>query len=263
MIELPIKNLRGEVISTAQLDERVWDIEPNRAVLHQAVVAQQANARRGTHDTKTRGEVRGGGKKMWRQKGTGRARQGSSRAPHWTGGGVVFGPHPRDYSQKFPKKMRRLAMRSALSAKVDDQAVVLVEAFELAQAKTKEMIRSLSALEASGKALVVLPERDQLVERAAGNLQGVRAVTPSTLNLLDVLMADRLIFTSAAAEALTEQLLRPVRPPKTASRLVPPKPRAAEDLPQRTKRRKAVAQPAPAAPQAPAQASGQDAEEGA
>ena len=263
MIELPVKNLKGEVVSSAQLDERVWDIEPNRAVLHQAVVAQQANARRGTHDTKTRGEIRGGGKKMWRQKGTGRARQGSNRAPHWTGGGVVFGPHPRDYSQKLPKKMRRLAMRSALSAKVDDQAVVMVEAFELPQPKTKEVIRSLSALEVSGKALVVLAERDQLVERAAGNLEGVRAVTPSTLNLLDVLMADRLIFTPAAVEALTEQLLRPVRPRKTVSRLVPPKARPPEELPQRTKRFRAAAKPAPEAPEPAEETTGQDAEEGA
>ena len=225
MIELPVKNLKGEVVSTAQLDERVWDIEPNRAVLHQAVVAQQANRRRGTHDTKTRGEIRGGGKKMWRQKGTGRARQGSNRAPQWTGGGVVFGPHPRDYTQKLPKKMRRLAMRSALSAKVDDQAVVMIEAFALPQAKTKAMISSLAALEVSGKALVVLSERDQLVERATGNVPGVRAVTPSTLILIDVLVADRLVFTEAAAQALTEQLLKPVRPAKTASRLVPPKSR--------------------------------------
>lgn len=250
MIELPVKNLKGEVVSTARLDERVWDVEPNRAVLHQAVVAQQANRRRGTHDTKTRGEVRGGGKKMWRQKGTGRARQGSNRAPHWTGGGVVFGPHPRDYHQDLPKKMRRLAMRSALSAKVDDEAVVMVDAFSLPQAKTKEMISTLGALEAGGKTLVVLPERDRLVERAAGNLQGVRAVTPGTLNLLDVLIADRLVFTEAAAQVLTEQLLRPVRPIKTTSRLVPPKRRAAP----------AEAEPAASGPAEPAAAEPSDEE---
>ena len=226
MTDVPLKNLSGEVVGSVELDDRVFGITPNRAVLHQAVVAQQANRRRGTHDTKTRAEVRGGGKKMWRQKGTGRARQGSNRAPHWTGGGVVFGPHPRDYHQDLPKKMRRLAMRSALSAKVDDEAVVMVDAFSLPQAKTKEMLRSLGALEVSGKTLVVLPERDQLVERAAGNLQGIRAVTPGTLNLVDVLIADRLVFTEAAATALTEKLLRPVRPTKTASRLVPPRRRA-------------------------------------
>lgn len=226
MIEIPVRNLQGEVVSTAQLDERVWDIRPNRAVLHQAVVAQQAGARRGTADTKTRGEIRGSTKKHHRQKGTGMARQGDIHAPHWRGGGVVFGPHPRDYSQSLPKKMRKLAMRSALSAKVDDEALVMVETFALPAAKTKEMIRSLSALEVSGRALVVLSERDPLLERAVGNLQKVRAVTPNTLNLLDVLMADRLIFTPAAAEAMTEQLLRPVRPRKTVSRLVPLKRRA-------------------------------------
>ena len=227
MIEVPVRNLKGEVVSTAQLDERVWDITPNRAVLHQAVVAQQANRRRGTHDTKTRGEVRGTGKKHHRQKGTGMARQGDVQAPHWTGGGVVFGPHPRDYTQSFPKKMKKLAMGSALSAKVDDEALVVVDAFGLEQAKTKEMLRTLQALEVSGRALVVLAERDPAVERAVGNIQRVRAVTPNTLNLLDVLMADRLIFTTGAAEAITEQLLRPVRPKKTEHKLVPPKRRAA------------------------------------
>jgi large subunit ribosomal protein L4 len=227
MIEVPVKNVRGETVSTAELDERVWDIKPNRAVLHQAVVAQQANARRGTADTKTRGEIRGTGKKHHRQKGTGMARQGDVHAPHWRGGGVVFGPHPRDFSQKLPKKMRKLAMRSALSAKVDDAAVLLIDGFQLAQAKTKEMIRALETLEVSGRALVVLPERDALVERATGNLPKVRAVTPNTLNLLDVLMADRLVFTLAAAEAITEQLLRAVRPQKTQHKLVPPKRRAA------------------------------------
>src|SRR6476646_2522710 len=131
MMEVQVKNLQGEVVSSAELDERVWDIKPNIAILHQAVVAQQANARRGTADTKPRGEIRGGGKKHHRQKGTGMARQGSTRAPHWRGGGVVFGPHPRDWHQDLPKKMRRLAMRSALSAIVDDGVVVLVDDWQL------------------------------------------------------------------------------------------------------------------------------------
>jgi large subunit ribosomal protein L4 len=131
----------------------------------------------------------------------------------------VFGPHPRDYHQDLPKRMRRLAMRSALSAKVDDGALLMVESIELPEAKTKAMIRTLGALEVSGRALLVLPDRDQAVERSVANIQKVRAVTPNTLNLLDVLMADRLIFTPAAAEAITEQLLRPVRPRKTASRV--------------------------------------------
>ena len=218
-MELPVKNLQGEVVASASLDDRVWDIEPNTAVLHQAVVAQQANARRGTADTKTRGEVRGGGKKHHRQKGTGMARQGSTRAPHWKGGGVVFGPHPRDWHQDLPKKMRRLAMRSALSAKVDDQALQLVDGLGLSEARTKGMVKALATLDAPRRTLVVLAERDQSVERASGNLPEVRIATPGTLNLLDVLKAHHLIFTPAAAEALTEQLLQPVRPKRRVSRV--------------------------------------------
>jgi large subunit ribosomal protein L4 len=217
-MDVPVRNLQGEVVSTASLDERVWDIKPNMAVLHQAVLAQQANARRGTADTKTRGEIRGGGKKHHRQKGTGLSRQGSVRAPHWIGGGVAFGPHPRDWHQDLPKKMRRLAMRSALSAKVDDAALVLVDEWQLPELKTKAMLRALQALEVSGGALVVLPERDHTVERASANIPKVRAVTPNTLNLLDVLKSERLIFTPAAAQVMTEQLLRPVRTRKTLSR---------------------------------------------
>lgn len=221
-MEVEVKDINGKVVSTAQLDERVWNIEPNVAVLHQAVVAQRANARRGTANTKTRGEIRGGGRKHHRQKGTGMARQGSRRAPHWRGGGVVFGPHPRDWRQDLPKKMRRLAMRSALSARVDDEALLLLDAWQLDGGKTKAMTKSLTALEVSGRALVVLPESDPLVERAGSNIPKLRVATPETLNLLDVLMADRLIFTPAAVEAVTERLLRPVRPSKTASRLSQP-----------------------------------------
>lgn len=218
-MDMPVKNLQGEVVSTAQLDERVWDIQPNVAVLHQAVLAQQANARRGTADTKTRGEIRGSTKKHHRQKGTGMARQGAVSAPHWRGGGVVFGPHPRDWSQALPKRMRRLAMLSALSAKIDDEAVLLVDAWSMAEGKTREMISTLATLEVSGRALLVLPETDEKVTRAGANIPKFRAVTPNTLNLLDVLTADRLVFTSAAVEAVTEKLLRPIRPKKTASRV--------------------------------------------
>jgi large subunit ribosomal protein L4 len=219
MIELPVRNLKGETVSTVALDERVWDIEPNVAVLHQAVVAQQANARAGTASTLTRGQVRGSTKKHHRQKGTGMARQGTTKAPHWKGGGVVFGPHPRDWSQDLPKKMRRLAMRSALSAKVDDEAVVLVESWSLPELKTRAVVGALGALNVERRALVVLADRDRDAERASSNLSRLKVVTPGTLNLLDVLQADRLIVTTAAAEALTEQLLRPVRQRKTTSRV--------------------------------------------
>jgi len=206
-----VKNLKGEVVGSVELDDRVFGIEPNKAVVHQAVVAQLANQRKGTADTKTRGEVRGGTHKMWRQKGTGRARQGDRRAPHWTGGGVVFGPHPRSYHKDLPIKMRRLAMRSALSARVAEQAVTVVDALTLTAAKTREMRVILGALGLERGALIVLPEGDADVKRATGNLQNVRAVTPGSLCLLDVLKYRHLIVTKPAAEALTAQLLAEVR----------------------------------------------------
>jgi large subunit ribosomal protein L4 len=220
-MELPVSNLNGEVVASATLDDQVWDIEPNRAVLHQAVVAQQANARRGTADTKTRGEVRGGGKKHHRQKGTGMARAGSTRAPNWRGGGVVFGPHPRDWHQALPKKMRRLAMRSALSAKVDDDAVRLVDGWELAEVKTRAMLAVLTALSAPRRTVVVLAERDPSIERASSNLPEVSVVTPATLTLIELLKAEHVLISPAAAEAMTEKLLRPIRPRKAVAKSEP------------------------------------------
>lgn len=203
MTAVPMKNLRGEVVGSVELDERVFGIEPNRAVLHQAVVAQLANQRKGTHDTKTRGEVRGGTHKMWRQKGTGRARQGDRRAPHWRGGGVVFGPHPRSYHQDLPRKMRRLAMRSALSARLAEEALTVVEEIDLPSPKTREVVGVLRALGLEDGALIVVPERDEGVARASANLQGVRTVTPGGLCLLDVLNFRHVLLTRAAAEAIT------------------------------------------------------------
>jgi large subunit ribosomal protein L4 len=205
-----VKNVRGEVVGTFDLDDRVFGIEPNRAVVHQAVVAQLANQRKGTHDTKTRGEVRGGTHKMWRQKGTGRARQGDRRAPHWTGGGVVFGPHPRSYHKDFPRKMRRLAMKSALSARVAEAAVTVLDELTLAAPKTREVAGVLSALGLEKGALIVLAATDEGVSRASRNLQNVRTVTPGGLNLLDVLKYRHVVFTKPAAEALTAQLLREI-----------------------------------------------------
>src|ERR1700736_5084772 len=141
-----VVDLRGSVLRTIDLDDRVFGITPNQAVDHQAVVTQQANARQGTHDTRTRGEVAGGGKKPYRQKGTGYARQGSKRAPHYRGGGVVFGPHPRSYEKAFPRKMRRLAMRSVLSARVAEDALMVVDAFTIEGGKTKSLLSVLAAL---------------------------------------------------------------------------------------------------------------------
>ena len=211
MIEVPVRSATGEVVRQIALDERVFGIEPNTAVLHQAVVAQLANRRKGTHNTKTRGMVAGGGRKPWRQKGTGRARQGSIRAPHWRGGGVVFGPHPRSYHQDLPRKMRRLAMRSALSAKLRDGELLVLENVELAQPKTREMLAFLQRLGVSGSTLLVLGHRNDGVKRAAANLPKVRTVLPEGANLLDVLNHRWLLLTVDAVEALTRTLTAEMR----------------------------------------------------
>jgi large subunit ribosomal protein L4 len=176
------------------LDPAVFGIEPNVAVMHQVVTAQLAAARAGTADTKTRGEVRGGGKKPWRQKGLGRARQGSIRAPHFRGGGAVFGPHPRDYSQRTPKKMKRLALRSALSDRAAEGQVKVVEAFDWAEPKTKQAVALLAGMEASGKVLVVLGPADDTAARSFSNLPQVMLTAPGRLATYDVLWADTLVF---------------------------------------------------------------------
>jgi large subunit ribosomal protein L4 len=207
MPSVDVKNARGETVGTLDLDERVFGIEPNRAVLHQAVVTQLANQRKGTHDTKTRGEVRGGGKKPWRQKGTGRARQGSTRAPHWRSGGVVFGPHPRSHHRDLPRKMRRLALRSALSAKVRDSALTVVDALTVPTGKTREMVEFLGALGLSKGVLMVIHEREDLVLRSSANVEKVRAVTTEGVNLLDILNFPILIMTRESVAAITERLL--------------------------------------------------------
>ena len=219
MIEVPVRSAGGEVIRQIQLDERVFGIEPNTAVMHQAVVAQLANQRKGTHSTKTRGEVAGGGKKPWRQKGTGRARQGSTRAPHWRHGGIVFGPRPRSYHQDLPRKMRRLAMRSALSAKLRDGELVVVDQFRLPAPKTREMATALAALGTTGSALLVLGSADEQIKRAAANLPKVRAVAPGSTNLLDVLNHRWLLLTVEAVEALTRTLTANVKAPATSDGL--------------------------------------------
>jgi len=202
-----VLDLRGKVLRTVDLDDRVFGIEPNAAVVHQAVVTQQANARQGTHDTRTRGEVAGGGKKPYRQKGTGYARQGSRRAPHYKGGGVVFGPHPRSYEKAFPKKMRRLAMRSVLSARAAEDAVTIVDAFTIAEPKTRALLAALTGLGIGTRALIVA-ERNDGVWRAARNLDDVHVVTPNGLCLLDILRLPRLVLTEGAVEELTRTLTR-------------------------------------------------------
>jgi large subunit ribosomal protein L4 len=207
MTSVDVKNVRGEVVGSLELDDRVFGVEPNKAVVHQAVVAQLANQRKGTHDTKTRGEVRGGTHKMWRQKGTGRARQGDRRAPHWVGGGVVFGPHPRSYHKDVPRKMRRIAMKSALSSAVAEAGVTILDDLVIPAAKTREVRAVLTALGLTRGALIVVAEADESITRAARNLDAVRTVTPGSLNLLDVLKYRHLILTKPAVEAITSKLL--------------------------------------------------------
>ena len=210
MTSVDVMNIKGEVVGSFDLDDRVFGVEPNRAVVHQAVVAQLANQRKGTADTKTRGEVRCGTHKMWRQKGTGRARQGDRRAPHWTGGGVVFGPHPRSYHKDLPRKMRRIAMKSALSSRVAESALTVIDGLELTAPKTREVRGILTALGVNRSALIVLGEPDEAVARASRNLPEIRTVTPGGLCLLDVLKFRKIILTKSAAEALTTQLTTPI-----------------------------------------------------
>ncbi|HYI15427.1 MAG TPA: 50S ribosomal protein L4 [Thermomicrobiales bacterium] len=190
---------------TIELDETIFGIEPNMAVMHQAFLRQRANARLGTSNTLTRGEVSGGGRKPWRQKGTGRARQGSTRSPQWKGGGVVFGPHPRSYRQDMPKKMRRLAIRSVLSAKVRDDQTLVIQGIDQLEPKTKAMIAMLTALPGSQRStlIVIGPGEEQgVVHRAAGNLENVKVIRAGYVNVRDVLTHERLLLTTEAVETI-------------------------------------------------------------
>lgn len=203
MTTIPIRTQAGAQAGEVELDPRLFEAQVNVPVMHQVVRAQLAAARGGTHKTKTRGEVRGGGKKPWRQKGTGRARQGSIRAPHWTGGGVGFGPQPRDHTMRVPKKMKAAALRSALSDRAREGRIAVLERFELEAPKTKDAVRSLEALGVSGRALVVLEERATAIERSFRNLPEVHLLTVDQLNTYDVLVADWVVFTKAALERLS------------------------------------------------------------
>ena len=184
----------GSKVNSMELNQDIFGIEPNQHVLFEAVQLQRASLRRGTHAVKNRSQVRGGGKKPFRQKGTGNARQGTIRAPHYRGGGVVFGPTPRSYSYKMPMKMRRLAIRSALSAKVNEDVLTVVDNISLDAPKTKEFQAVLANLKADKKVLLVLENENVNVELSSRNLQGVTVLTPENLNVLDILSADRVIF---------------------------------------------------------------------
>jgi large subunit ribosomal protein L4 len=196
----------GKESGQVELPQAVFSAPVNEAVLHQAVRRQQANDRQGTHETKTRGEVSGGGKKPWKQKGTGRARQGSTRAPQWRHGGTVFGPHPRTYEQKMPRKQRRLALRSALSVKSQDNAVRVVEEIALEAPKTSVLSRLFDQLGAGARTLFVIPEHDLMLEKSTRNLAGVKTILAQNLNPADVLTADTIVFTRSALTQVEDWL---------------------------------------------------------
>jgi len=206
MPSIGVYNAAGEHVGELNLNEEIFGIEPHGPVLHQAVVRYLAGKRRGTHDTKTRAEVRGGGRKPWRQKGTGRARHGSIRSPIWRKGGIVFGPHPRDYAFPMPRKMRRLALRSALAAKLRKGQVTVLDRLELPEVRTREMRRVLDNLEVTGSALVVTSEPDHNVRRATRNIPGVKYTPVAGLTVYDLLAHERLIITREALSRVEEAL---------------------------------------------------------
>jgi large subunit ribosomal protein L4 len=195
MATLDVKTPSGTSAGSVEVSDKVFGIEPNHAVLHQVVTAQLAARRAGTQSTKTRGEVRGGGIKPWRQKGTGRARQGSIRAPHWEGGGVTHAPKPRSYAQRTPKKMVRLALASALSDRAANDRVRVVDAWNFSQPKTKDALKALSALGVEGRVLIVLTLEDEIAWKSFRNIPSVHVLSAGELNAYDILVADYVVFT--------------------------------------------------------------------
>jgi large subunit ribosomal protein L4 len=197
----------GKSIGDVELNAELFDAPVNEAVLHQVVTAQLAGRRIGTSDSKTRGEVRGGGKKPYRQKGTGRARQGTPTAPHYRGGGAVFGPHPRSYEQRLPRKMRRLALRGALTAKLGDEAIRIVDAFGLEAIKTRDVVALLGALNATGRVLVVAPNGEEKLRLSARNLPTVDVILADSLNVVDLVNADTVVIEQPALARMEEVYL--------------------------------------------------------
>ena len=203
MASVSVYNMEGAQVDTIELSDSIFAVPVNEHLVHLAVVAQLANKRQGTQSAKTRGEVRGGGRKPWRQKGTGHARQGSIRAPQWKGGGVVFAPKPRDYSKKMNKKEKRAALKSVLSAKVAENKFIVLDALTLPEIKTKQMKAVLDNLKVS-KALIVTKENDQIVIKSANNLPAVKTATTGTINVYDILKYDTMVVTREAVAAIEE-----------------------------------------------------------
>ena len=203
MPNVALYDIKGQNIGDIALSEEIFGQPVNTAVMHEVVVAHLANCRQGTQSAKTRSEVSGGGKKPWRQKGTGRARQGSTRSPQWRHGGVVFAPKPRDYTIRVNKKVKRLAMKSALSSKVEANELLVFDALDIEAPKTKEMVKVLKSVDVE-KALIVLADKDDAVERASANIQGVKTTLVGTLNVYEILKYEKLILTKASVEKIEE-----------------------------------------------------------
>ena len=204
MPKIDVYDIQGKKVSTVDLKDEIFGIEPNGAVVHSVLVNFLANQRQGTQNTKTRSEVSGGGRKPWRQKGTGRARQGSIRAPQWIKGGIALGPKPRSYKYTVNKKEKRLAIKSCLSSKVLEKELVVVDSLPLKEIKTKEMVKALNNLKVEGKTLILLPEKNETVQKSARNIEGVKTTLVNTINVYDLLKYKNLVITLDTVKKLEE-----------------------------------------------------------
>ena len=204
MPKVDVYDITGKKVSTVELNENVFGIEPNENIVHSVLVNYLANQRQGTQSTKTRSEVRGGGRKPWRQKGTGRARQGSIRAPQWIKGGIALGPKPRSYKYTVNKKEKRLAIKSVLSSKVLENKLTVVDKLELAEIKTKSMVKAFNDLKVEGKTLVIIPEKNLNVQASARNIEGVKTILVNTINVYDLLKYTNLVLTLDTVKKLEE-----------------------------------------------------------
>ena len=204
MPKIDVYNIEGKKVNDVELKEDIFGIIPNEELVHSVIVNYLANQRQGTQSTKTRAEVRGGGKKPWRQKGTGRARQGSIRAPHWVGGGIALGPKPRSYSYKLNKKERRLAIKSCLSSKVIENELTVVDKFEFNAIKTKEVAKMMNSLKLEGKTLILLPEKNEIIQKSARNIKGVKTLSVNTINAYDLVNYKNLVVTLDTVKRLEE-----------------------------------------------------------
>ena len=204
MPKVDVYDIKGKKVSDIELADSVFGIEPNENIVHAVLVNYLANQRQGTQSTKTRAEVRGGGKKPWRQKGTGRARQGSIRAPQWIKGGIALGPKPRSYKYTVNKKEKRLAIKSVLSSKVIEKELTVVDKLELKEIKTKSMVKALTALKVEGKTLILLPEKNETVQKSARNIEGVKTTLVNTINVYDLLKYKNLVITLDTVKKLEE-----------------------------------------------------------